>query len=202
VLAYIEYISRRPGIALEGFHHTVNRGQTGWEGDYADDELILNVGRTWRLGPEPEYFAVWYLPSAGLERLGDWERIFRTGEIASLEEPFRVVARIDRAGCYHPLLEPVVGKGGPYYAEFFDVTAGSSSDEVRSYYRERGEESGFVLNVLLDRVGRLGPDPRGLAVWSLPSYAELEGIAIEAADDGPVRILDAGVYVDLGHEIL
>jgi len=203
VLVYIEFMSRRPHVPVEGFHHIVSRGQTGWEGEHAEDRLILNVGRTWRLGPDPEYLAVWFLPHAGLERLGEWEDIFRSGAISSLEEPFRVAARIDRGGCYDPLVEPVEGKGGPYYVEYFDPIPGATLDEVGSFYQERRSRNGLVLNLLVDRIGRLGPAYRGLAVWSLPSYGHLEAVARELIDhSGPISLVDAGVYADLGDEIL
>ena len=34
---------------------------------------------TWRLGPQPEYLAVWYSPAAGFERIDQWEQILRFG---------------------------------------------------------------------------------------------------------------------------
>lgn len=204
MLVYIEYVSRRPGVSLEGFHGIVGRGQSGWAGDYADDRLVLNLARTWRLGPEPEYLTVWYTPDAGLERISDWERIFTSGEAASYEEPFRVAGRIDSAGCYEPLLEPVAGGGGPYYAEYFDFARGVSRDGIRSYFSERRDRHRELeLNLLVDRIGKLGPDPRGLAIWSLPSYGALDGIAREL--DGieePVRLVNAALYADFGKEIL
>ena len=135
MLVYIEYISRRPGVSLEAFHEVAGRGQTAWAGEYGDDQLVLNVGRTWRMGPEPEYVAVWYNAAAGLERIAEWERIFTSGEAAQFEEPFKLAARIDAAGCYEPLLDPVPGDGGPYYAEFFEPAAGASRDEVQVLLR-------------------------------------------------------------------
>jgi hypothetical protein len=204
VLVYIEYISRRPGVSLEAFHEVAGRGQTGWAGEYQDDRLVLNLARTWRMGPEPEYVAVWYSPGAGLERIGEWERIFTSGEASHFEEPFKLAARIDRAGCYEALFEPAPGRGGPYYAEFFEPVRGASREDIGSFFEERrGRHSGFELNLLVDRIGRLGPDPRGLAVWSLPSYGALEGIARELdGTDGPVALLSAALYADLGNEIL
>ena len=177
MLVYIEYISRRPGISIESFHEVAGRGQSGWAGEYADDQLVLNVGRTWRLGPEPEYLAVWYNRAAGLERIGDWERIFTSGEAAAFEEPFKLAARIDAAGCYEPLLEPEPGRGGPYYAEFFD---GGPRDELVAFFEERRSRHGLTLNALVERIGHLGPDPRGVAFWELPDYGALEGIARDA----------------------
>src|SRR5689334_23778934 len=71
VSVYIEYISRRPGVPLQSFHAIAGPGQGRWAGQYPEDRLILNIGRTWRLGPEPEYLAVWHTPGKGVERLGE-----------------------------------------------------------------------------------------------------------------------------------
>src|SRR5205085_2731782 len=108
-LVYIEYISRRPGVSIEAFHELAGRGQTGWAAEHGDDQLLLNLGRTWRLGREPEFLGVWFNAVAGLERIGDWERIFTSGDAARFETPFMIAARIDSAGCYDPLAEPVSG---------------------------------------------------------------------------------------------
>ena len=62
-LVYIEYISRRPGVSTEAFYFATGRGQTGWAGEYAEDVMVLNIGRTFRTGPEPEYMTVWYTPA-------------------------------------------------------------------------------------------------------------------------------------------
>ncbi len=137
-LIYIEFISRRPGVALEAFHAVAGGGQEGWAGDYDDDIAVLNLGRTWRMGPEPEYLTAWYSPSAGLERLDEWERIFKSGDAERFEEPFRLAARIDRSGAYEPLLEPVVGSAGRYYAEFFDVAPGVTREDVARLLRGAG----------------------------------------------------------------
>lgn len=203
-LIYIEFISRRPGVALDAFHSVAGGGQTGWAGDYDADVPVLNLGRTWRMGPEPEYLTVWYSPDAGLERLDEWERIFKAGDAASFEEPFRLAARIDRAGAYEPLLEPVNGTRGTYYAEFFDHAPGATRDDVRAAYEERAARHGELeLNLLIDRIGHLGPDPRGLAFWGTTSYGALEAIVREVGDDdGPVRLVTAGFYNDFGAETL
>jgi hypothetical protein len=180
-MIYIEFTSRRPQpglredntgtLSLEPFesqllrfHRAMLAGASGWEGSWSEDRLILHAGRTWRLGPEPEYMTVWHSPTAGLARLDEWDRVFRSGEADAVEMPFREVARIDRAGCYEALLDPVRAQG---------------------------------------RIGKLGPDPGGLAVWTLPSYSALGEIAREL--DGvnePVRLATAGVYNDVGKEIL
>jgi hypothetical protein len=205
LLVYIEYISRRPGVSLEAFHEVAGRGQTGWAGEYSDDRLVLNLARTWRIGPEPEYLAVWYNPTAGLERIGEWERIFTSGEASHFEEPFKLAARIDSAGCYEPLVEPVPGGGGPYYAEFFEPASEASGEDVGSFFRARRERGSAAreLHLVVERIGRLGPDPRGLAIWGLGSYGDLDGIARELEDgNGPVRLVASALYADLGNEIL
>jgi hypothetical protein len=203
-LIYIEFISRRPGVALEAFHAVAGGGQTGWAGDYDADVAVLNLGRTWRMGPEPEYLTAWYSPSAGLERLDEWERIFRAGDAAHFEEPFRLAARIDRAGIYEPLLEPVPGTLGRYYAEYFDTAPGATRDDVRNDYQARAaSHAELELNLLVDRVGHLGPDPRGIAFWGARSYGELDVIARELDGlDDPIRLVTAALYNDFGQETL
>ncbi len=166
-MIYIEFTSRRPQpglrendrgtLAVESFesqvqrfHRAVLAGQSGWEGSWSEDQMILSMGRTWRLGPEPEYMTVWYTPTAGLGRIDDWDTVFRSGDADALEKPFREVARIERAGCYEALLDPVRQsatsgvaerseasprpQNGIYYAEFFEPVG--SDDEIRELYVE------------------------------------------------------------------
>ena len=203
-LVYLEFISRRPGVSLEQFHAVAGQGQTGWAGDNAEDLLLANLGRSWRTGPEPEYIAFWYSRDQGLDRFDDWERIFRSGVAEQFEEPFRLAARIERGGSYDALLDPVPVDTERCYLEFFDFAEGAGRDEVRAAYEERaGRHGDLKLNILLDRIGRLGPDPRGIAVWGLPSWAALEGIARDLDDaEGPVRLVDAGMYSEFGKETL
>jgi hypothetical protein len=218
-MIYIEFTSRRPqpGLRenergalivepfesqLERFHRGVLAGQSGWEGSWSEDRMILSVGRTWRLGPEPEYMTAWQTPTEGFERIDDWDKVFRSGEADALEKPFREVARIDRAGCYEALLDPRRAHGGLYYAEFFEPTG--SHDEIRRLYEKRASShSGLTLALCLVRIGRLAPDPGGLAVWAIPSFAALAAIAKDLDDTTePARLTTAGVYNDIGREIL
>jgi hypothetical protein len=218
-MIYIEFTSRRPqpGLRenergalvvepfesqLERFHRGVLAGQSGWEGSWSEDRMLLGVGRTWRLGPEPEYMTAWQTPTDGFERIDAWDKVFRSGEADDLEKPFREVARIDRAGCYDALLEPKRAHGGIYYAEFFEPAG--SHDAIRSLYGERAAaHSDLTLALCLVRIGKLAPDPGGLAVWTLPSFAALAAIARDLDDTlEPVRLTTAGVYHDIGREIL
>ena len=52
-------------------------------------------------------------------------------------------------------------------------------------------------------IGGLGPDPRGLAVWNVGAWENLDRIVRELDGvDEPVRLVTAGLYRDLGHETL
>ena len=200
----MEYISRRPGVSVEAFHFAAGRGQSGWSSEHADDILLLNLGRTFRTGPEPEYVAVWYTAGAGLERIGEWERIFASGEADHLEETFRLAARIDTAGSYEPLLEPVQGRDGLYYGEYLEFEPGVTRDEVATFFAQRRDgKVGLTLNLLCDRIGSLGPDPRCLAFWTVPGWEALEDVVRDL--DGvetPVRLVHGALYRDLGDETL
>jgi hypothetical protein len=199
MMSYVEYISRRPGIGLAEFHETFLRVQGGWESGYSEDQLIVNAARTWRLGPEPEYFTVWYLPNASFDRIDEWERIFRA---RGYESQLAQVARMDFAGCYEVLRPPVRARGGIYYAEMFRPV-GANEAIAQSYEERARKHLQFQLALLLRCIGRLGPEPGGLALWTLPSYAALGEIAadLDRVTD-PVEAAKAGVYVDVGREIL
>lgn len=232
-MIYIEFTSRRPQpglretdrgtLALESFeselqrfHRAVLAGQSGWEGGWSEDQLLLGIGRTWRLGPEPEYLTVWHTPAAGLARLDDWDKVFRSGQADEVEKPFRELARIDRAGCYDALIDPIRqpvasaalersdarAQRGIYYAEFFEPVG--SNDEIRGLFLKRAaSHADLTLALCIVRIGKLAPDPGGLAVWTLPSYAALATIARDLDDTvQPVRLATAGVYNEIGREIL
>ena len=203
MLVYIEYISRRQGVSLEEFHYAAGL-QSMWTEDHGEDLLLLNIGRTFRIGPEPWYLAAWYTPEGGLERLGDWERTFEAHEADALEIPFKLGSQIDKAGAYEPLLEPVPCRNGLYYAEYFDLSRGAGRDEVREHFdRRRERHEGIELNLVCDRIGHLGPDPRGLAIWDVGSWDRLDGIVrdLDAVEE-PVRLVTAALYRDLGRETL
>jgi len=204
MLVYLEFVSRRPGVGLHEFRSVVAGGQSGWSGDHGADVAILNVGRSWRIGPEPEYLTAWYHAEAGLGRLDAWEDVFTSGAADAYEEPFRLAARIDRAGCYEPLLEPTVGTRGRYLAEWFEPATGADRASVAAFFEDRRRRHAELdLNLLVERIGSLGPDPRGLAVWGVPSWGSVDAIAREL--DGvtaPIISVTASLYADLGKEQL
>ena len=202
-LVYIEYISRLPGIDLETFQRDrPHKGQEGWESGYEDELVSVRRSARGGLGPDPGYMTVWHTRNAGLDRIDAWDRIFRSGEADDLEQPFFQVARIDVAGCYDPLLEPVPARNGTYYAEFFG--AHDTADTVRSFYESRAKQHPeFTLNLLVQRIGKLAPEPGGLAVWTIPDFAALDSMATELdGANAPIRLSAAGTYADFGREIL
>src|SRR5262245_46591126 len=161
---------------------------------------------------------VWHTPGAGLARIDDWDKVFRSGQADEIEKPFRELALIERAGCYDALLSPVRQpvtnesrersdasareRGGIYYAEIFEPVG--SHDEIRELYAKRAaSHSKLTLALCAVRIGKLAPDPGGLAIWTLPSFAALGAIARDLDSIGaPVRLTTAGVYNDIGREIL
>ena len=98
----------------------------------------------------------------------------------------------------------MTGTLGRYYAEFFDFAPGATRDDVRAAYEERAaRHPALELNLLIDRIGHLGPDPRGLAFWGTPSYGALEEIARELdGAEQPIRLVTAALYNDFGAETL
>jgi hypothetical protein len=214
---YVEYISRRTGVGIEEFHQTLLAAQTGWDAEHGEDVLLWAGGRTWRIGPEPEYLTIWHSPGFGLERLDGWDAFFRAGGAARHAQGFARVARIDRAGCYEALLPgapaertvpaaPAPDNGGTYYVEF--IRAAAPLAAVTAAYQERASklaqhDARIRLDLLAHRIGKLAPDPGGIALWTLPSLGALTALATDL--DGqrePAELVAAGVYADVGREIL
>jgi hypothetical protein len=195
-MIYIEYISRRPNVALDDFHRVVRQVQKAWETGHCADRLILNAGRTWRLGPQPEYLGIWDTGASGFERLDDWARAFRERGIVGDEATMARVASIEVAGCYRALSVPVPGRGRIYYVENF--VPSENEDDILAAYEERARRNdGVQLHLLAVRIGRLAPDPGGIAVWGLPDFASLGGVAADCDN-----AISAGVYADIGEEVL
>ena len=160
-LIYVEYITPKPGVALRDFHRIAGKQQVAWDSAFAEDELLLNLARTWRVGPLPPYVCIWHQPRADLEQLDRWERVFESGSVDDVEDPINLVIRIDHAGCYRSLLPPARGRAGRYYAEFFEERDDAGADAVRELYRARAaRHDGLRLHLLARRIGHLGPDSR------------------------------------------
>ena len=100
-------------------------------------------------------------PGVRLERFDDWERTFRSGEADTYEEPFQLAARIDRAGCYDALVEPVASPSERFYAELFDPEPGVDRDAVVAHFADRtGRHDEAELRLLAYRIGHRDPSAR------------------------------------------
>jgi hypothetical protein len=204
LLVYVEFISRSPEVTLEEFHRRTAHAQTMWADSYGDDEMVLNVGRTWRIGPGPEYLCVWYSAAYGLERIDDWERLFAAGAHDSVNVEFEAVARIDRAGCYTAVIPAVRGSRGRYYFEWFELVAGASPEQVRDHFDSRAKaHKELELNAVGLPLGPMAPRSLGFAAWGLPNWGAAQALAVSPEKPGcPVHVVDASLYADLGHEQL
>jgi hypothetical protein len=203
MFVYVEFISRRPMVSLERFHEQAGRIQGEWATSHGDDLMVLNAGRTWRIGPEPEYLCVWYTPRSGLERIDEWEQLFRDAGEAEHHKGFAAVARIDRAGCYLPIGEPTVATEGRYLVEWISYD-GVDDQQISALFRDRAaRHPQRLLHCLSRPLGALAPDSRGFAVWGLSDWGDGEELALDLPDPSSgVRVTDASLYADFGDEQL
>ena len=72
-MIYIEFIERDRFMPIEIFRH-LGRQSSDWA-DSAADKLVLQIGRTLRLGPMPSYLVFWEINDIG--RLDEWEAYFK-----------------------------------------------------------------------------------------------------------------------------
>lgn len=188
---YLEFYERRPGASLEEFHAVTTEHFAEWSRRYPQDELVANLGRTWRMGPYP-YVLVW--GCSGFDRLAEWDAIFGSGAVADIEDPILDVLSTSAAGFYRDvgprLPRPA---SGPFFLEAFVPWEGAAGD-----YARRAEAAGVTLCLLIERVGLLGPDPGGIALFALGSLAEIEQLAVGV----PAQVTDVGCYAPVGSEIL
>lgn len=200
MFVYVEYYSRRPGISLENFHALASAAQTGWSSEFEGEAVALNVGRTWRIGPDQEYLAVWTTPADGSEYLQEWENVFQSGDADRHQNQFETVARIDRAGCFtsNQPIEPPTSKR--HLIEYFEPQPGVTTQKIDAYLETRSVSTGVALTAVLHRIGMLAPHG-GLAIWAIAEYSDLSLMSF-VAPDAPITIIDVGLYADLGEEQL
>lgn len=188
---YIEFYERRHGVAVEEFHRRTINGFPEWSRRYPADELVLNIGRTWRMGPYP-YLLVW--GCSAFERLDVWDEVFRSSEVDDLEYPIFEVMNTFTAGVYRDVDAPLPRASAHwFYLETFKPWKGSGDS-----YRQRARDAGRALTLLIERVGLLGPDPGGIAIFALDVLADAQVLA----ESTPSEAMQAGTYAVLGEEIL
>lgn len=200
-MIYAEYIERDRHMPVEIFRQLGDQSQSWVEPDA--DRMILQLGRTLRFGPDPTYLAFWRI--AGLERLDDWEDYFSSPawhDNARSQAMHRAI-HIQRAGLYDELIDPQEAGEGVHAVEFIDAPRSTSDAALREHYAARAaQHAEGQLNLLLRRVGILGPDPAHLAVWTFPSYVAMDDFLHRDGDGPGIRVAALGIYRRLGHEIL
>jgi hypothetical protein len=202
LLLYAEFFNRLPGVPLDEFHR-VAESVGAWAVANADDDLVLNIGRTWRVGPEPEYLCVWHSKQHGLDRIDDWEHLFAEARGSAGDDgDFFSVARIARAGCYTVPIVPRAGSRGRYYVEWLEIERSAADDEIAACFQRRARtHASLELNVVARPLGPMAPRGQGFAVWGLASWGDAQLLATERFEtSGPVHVVDASLYADLGRE--
>jgi hypothetical protein len=203
MLIYVEFISRRASVPLDRFHAMAGGTQGTWAERHGDDRIILNAGRTWRVGPEPEYLCVWYTPGSGLDRIDDWERLFREPAVVEHHAEFESVARIDRAGCYRPIGEPTEAREGRYLLEWLSCDGVSDERLAAAFASRQQRHPERTLRCLARPLGALAPGSRSFAVWGLTAWGDAQALADDVPDrDSGITVADAGLYANLGDEQL
>lgn len=192
-MIYAEFITRDRNLPLEMFRHF---GRQDWQSD--KDTLVANLGRTMKIGPEPQALCWWKI--AGMVRMDEWEAHFKTaeGRLYMAESPVARALNFYRCGLYD-----IVSGGDPvgpglHVVEFFDPE-GRTAEQLRESFGARLDRRG-ALAAILTRIGLLGPDPGGMALWTFPDYVSAEPF-LRAASGPTCRVHAVGLYRNIGDEI-
>src|SRR5689334_2525060 len=97
-MIYLEYIDRDRFVPIEVFRFLADQGASWAEGHI--DQMVLQLGRTMRVGPTPSWLAFWRIPTA--DRLDAWEAYF-SSDASRTDRRGNAVHRsihIQRAGLY------------------------------------------------------------------------------------------------------
>ncbi len=95
---YIEYFRPKPGIPYERFQRVVSAIYEEWKSFIPEDQLLLILGRTWRLGPEPPYIAIWRCKD--MARVDAWGKVGLSPEVEAKMAEFMEVATVEDGGLY------------------------------------------------------------------------------------------------------
>jgi len=202
-MIYIEYIERDRFTDIDIFRALGD--QSWWLNADAegDDDMVAQLGRTLRLGPHPCYMTIWRC--RGLSKLDEWEAHFNSD--AARKDTHAIASHkaihLCDAGCYDELITGPSISGGLQYIEYFKASPGADNATIEGSFRSRSNvHAEGKLNLLLNRIGKLGPDPGGMAIWTFPSYAALESISRDTVIDNDIHLVTVGVYRGWGREIL
>jgi hypothetical protein len=197
---YVEYIERDRWVPIEVFRH-LGEQQSNWAEGSAD-RMVLQLGRTLRLGPRPSYLCLWDIPDIG--RLDAWEDYFHSSAALSNARSLAMhrAINIDRAGLYDVLRQESLGEAPLLYIVEYCEPAPVKAQAILESFADRAKHYGDLkLGFLLLRLGHLGPDPALLSIWAAPSYVAAESL-LRAAPPDHAKIIDVGIYRSFGGEIL
>jgi hypothetical protein len=189
---YIEFIERDRFMPIEIFRH-LGRQSSDWA-EGAADKLVLQIGRTLRLGPMPSYLVFWEINDIG--RLDEWEAYFGSTQALTnrRSQAMHRAMHIQRAGLYDTLFATKSTSYPLYYLEFYREFDAGQQDELPHGFTREG------LVFFLRRVGWLGPEAKFISVWGCNSYQGIETLSRRSIE-GAVP-MDAGVYKDMATETL
>ena len=198
-MIYLEFIERDRWVPIEIFRHIGNQ-QSNWSEDSVD-RMLLQLGRTMRLGPRPSYLCLWDIPDIG--RLDAWEVYFHSPAAGrnSRSQAMHRSINIDRAGLYDVLHRGPSIEAPIYIVEYCDPLQAADSDVRLTFESRAGRHHEVQPILLLRRLGHLGPDPALLSIWGATSYAAAEPL-LRDTSLGEVRLVDVGIYRAFGEEIL
>jgi hypothetical protein len=174
--------------------------QSSWTA--AEDEVVGSFGRTMRLGPMPSYLAFWRCK--GMARMDEWEAHFHSPEAHRdiAENATQRAIHLQYGGCYDELLPGAAPDHGALFCiEYFAAPSRMANAEILQRHQVRATSKAHLC-FLLRRIGRLGPGPGGIAVWSFPDYVALEPFERARDDAHPLHPTEVGVYRWFGREIL
>ena len=198
-MIYLEFIERDRAMPIEIFRQLGNQASAWAEG--AQDRMILQLGRTLRLGPAPSYLCLWEIPD--LSRLDSWEEYFHSpaARMNNRSLAMHRAIHIQRAGLYEILSRDEPLEAPLHIVEYIDPR-GQSDEDIRRVLADRARRHpGLRQTLLLRRVGRAGPDPALLCLWATPDYVSSESLLRDETLPR-MRLAEVGVYRRFGEEIL
>jgi hypothetical protein len=200
-MIYVEFIEREAAIPREIFRYLADQSASWVQAD--QDQYLGQLGRTMRLGPHPAYLTLFRVK--GLFRIDEWESYFRSEAYSKNLRSFAMQRslRMARDGCYDELIPTEQIADGIYYLEYFTPPDDSAHEAVADHFQERTRRHPEgQLALLLQRIGRLAPDPGGIVAWRFSSSATAEPMLRDCYVDNAFRVIDAGFYRRFGEEII
>ena len=198
-MIYIEYMEHDRSIPRELFKGRAEKSRWHEDGAFSQDHPLAVLGRTLRLGPHPPYLTIWRCRA--FEKLEEWESYFkarRTLHSAASQNAIHLC----QAGCYTEVFSGPPIEGGIQYIEFFEYDVSRNEEIIARHFSERvSRYRNGVLNTVLCRMGPLGPDPGGLAIWTFPRHTDLEQIVFDHQWQKVLNIVRSGLYRKLNEAL-